>query len=80
MPSLIYSSWAILAYCFLTRFSLLIFSYYIPIFYQAAKHHSATQSGIDLIPFMLSLVLTLIIGGQIVGKTGYLYVPEVTNL
>jgi len=75
-PTLIFKSrsvWAILAYCFLTRFSFLLYSYYIPIFYQAVRHHSATKSGIDLIPFMLSLVLTVIAAGQIVGKTGYLW-------
>jgi hypothetical protein len=44
---------------------------YIPIFYQAVRHHSATKSGIDLLPFMLGLVVTVIISGQIVGKTGY---------
>ncbi|KAJ7911353.1 ABC transporter [Mycena leptocephala] len=65
------SIYAILAYCFLGRFSLLIFSYYIPIFYQAVRHHSATKSGIDLLPFMLGLVITIISSGQLVGKTGY---------
>ncbi|KAJ7717016.1 hypothetical protein B0H16DRAFT_1476368 [Mycena metata] len=55
----------------LTRFSMLIFSYYIPIFYQAVRARSATQSGIDLLPFMLGTVLTVIIPGQIVGRTGY---------
>ncbi|KAK7039735.1 major facilitator transporter-like protein [Favolaschia claudopus] len=65
--------WAILLYCMLTRFSLLLFSYYIPIFYQAARHRTATESGIDLVPLMLSLVLTLIIAGQFVGKTGHLW-------
>ncbi|KAJ7212655.1 ABC transporter [Mycena pura] len=63
--------WAIVFYCFLTRFSLLLFSYYIPIFYQAVRHHSATKSGIDLLPFMLGVVLTVIISGQIVGRAGY---------
>ncbi|KAF8198789.1 transporter [Mycena galopus ATCC 62051] len=73
-PTVIFKSrsiWAILAYCFLTRFSLLLFSYYIPIFYQAVRGHSATQSGIDLLPFMLSVVLSNIISGQLVGKFGY---------
>ncbi|KAF8198860.1 ABC transporter [Mycena galopus ATCC 62051] len=73
-PTAIFKSrsiWAILAYCFLTRFSLLLFSYYIPIFYQAVRGHSATQSGIDLLPFMLSVVLSNIISGQLVGKFGY---------
>ncbi|KAJ6534963.1 major facilitator superfamily domain-containing protein [Mycena capillaripes] len=65
------SMYAILLYSFLGRFSLLIFSYYIPIFYQAVRHHSATKSGIDLLPFMLAVVVTIISSGQIVGKTGY---------
>ncbi|KAJ6521127.1 major facilitator superfamily domain-containing protein [Mycena capillaripes] len=67
-PTAIFKSasvWAILAYSFLTRFSLLLFSYYIPIFYQAVRHHSATSSGIDLLPFMLGVVVTVISTGQI---------------
>ncbi|KAJ7339008.1 ABC transporter [Mycena albidolilacea] len=72
------SVWAILAYCVLARFSLLLFSYYIPIFYQAVRGRSATSSGIDLLPFMFSIVLTVIIGGQISGKTGHLWPLLVT--
>ncbi|KAJ7052196.1 ABC transporter [Mycena amicta] len=73
VPTAIFKSrsvYAIIGYAFLTRFSLLLFSYYIPIFYQAARHHSATKSGIDLLPFMLGTVLTVISSGQIVGRTG----------
>ncbi|KAJ6577047.1 transporter [Mycena vulgaris] len=73
-PTSIFNSrsvWAIVAYSFLTRFSLLLFSYYIPIFYQAVRHRTATESGIDLLPFMLGIVLTVITSGQIVGKSGY---------
>ncbi|KAJ7610298.1 ABC transporter [Mycena polygramma] len=65
------SVWAICAYSFLTRFSLLLFSYYIPIFYQAVRNHTATDSGIDLLPFMLGVVVTLISAGQLVAKFGY---------
>ncbi|KAJ7168875.1 ABC transporter [Mycena filopes] len=65
------SIYAILIYAFLTRFSLLLFSYYIPIYYQAARAHSATKSGIDLLPFMLSVVISVISSGQLVGKFGY---------
>ncbi|KAJ7802277.1 ABC transporter [Mycena olivaceomarginata] len=72
------SVWAILAYCVLARFSLLLFSYYIPIFYQAVRGRSATSSGIDLLPFMFSIVLTVIIGGQISAKTGHLWPLLVT--
>jgi hypothetical protein len=87
------SRYALICYSFLTRFSLLLFSYvgpihflpainshltadnfcsqYIPIFYQAVKHHSATASGINLLPFMLGTVLSVISAGQIVGRIGY---------
>ncbi|KAJ7867670.1 ABC transporter [Mycena olivaceomarginata] len=65
------SVWAILAYSFLTRFSLFLFSYYIPIFYQAVRQQSATKSGIALLPFMLGLVITIISSAQIVGRFGY---------
>ncbi|KAJ6622510.1 major facilitator superfamily domain-containing protein, partial [Mycena sp. CBHHK59/15] len=73
-PTAIFKSpsiYAIIAYSFLTRFSLLLFSYYVPIFYQAVRHRSATSSGIDLLPFMLGVVITVIASGQIVGKFGY---------
>ncbi|KAJ6626347.1 major facilitator superfamily domain-containing protein, partial [Mycena sp. CBHHK59/15] len=70
-PTTIFKSrsiWAILAYCFLARFSLLLFSYYIPIFYQAVQHHSVTNPGIDLLPFMLGVVLTVVSSGQMIGR------------
>ncbi|KAJ7116890.1 ABC transporter [Mycena epipterygia] len=73
-PTVIFKSrsiYAIVAYCFLTRFSLLLFTYYLPIFYQAVRHHSATSSGIDILPFALGVTLTLITAGQIVGRFGY---------
>ncbi|KAF7360634.1 Major facilitator transporter-like protein [Mycena venus] len=60
------SIYAILLYAFLGRFSMLIFSYYTPIFFQAVRHHSATKSGLDLLPFMLSVVVSIIGSGQIV--------------
>jgi MFS family permease len=63
--------YAILAYGFLIRFCFLLFSYYIPILYQAVRHQSATESGINLLPFMLGLVITVMSAGQIVGKFGY---------
>ncbi|KAJ7194181.1 ABC transporter [Mycena pura] len=78
MPTSIFHSksiCAIVVYCFLTRFSLLLFSYeppqYIPIFYQAVRHHSATKSGIDILPFMLGFVLTIVTCAQLVTKMGY---------
>ncbi|KAJ7082360.1 ABC transporter [Mycena belliarum] len=73
-PTTIFKSlsiWAILLFSFLTRFSLLLYSYYIPLFYQAVRHHTATASGIDLLPFMLGCVVVIIAVGQVVGRFGY---------
>lgn len=43
---------------------------YIPIFYQVTRQASATDSGINLLPFMLAVVLSVIICGQLVGRIG----------
>ncbi|KAJ6549778.1 transporter [Mycena capillaripes] len=37
----------------------------------AVRHHSATKSGLDLLPFMLGSVLAVISTGQIAGRLGY---------
>ncbi|KAK7013189.1 major facilitator transporter-like protein, partial [Favolaschia claudopus] len=65
------SAWAIIAYSFLTRFSLLLYSYYIPIFYQAVRHHSATKSAVDLLPFMLGAVIATVVCGYLASSVGY---------
>jgi EmrB/QacA subfamily drug resistance transporter len=43
---------------------------YIPLFAQAVLGRSATNSGIILMPMVLSIVLTSVITGQLVSKTG----------
>jgi len=65
------SIYAVVAYCFTTRFALLLFTYYIPIYYQAGRGDSATKSAVLLLPLMLSVVISVIVSGQIVGRTGY---------
>jgi MFS family permease len=45
-------------------------TYYLPFFYQA-KGRTASQSGIDIIPFMLSAILASFISGGIVNGTGH---------
>lgn len=67
------SIYAILAYAFLSRFASLIFSYYIPILYQIARHHSAIKSGVDLLPYLLAFIVTITVAGVLVSKTGYYY-------
>jgi hypothetical protein len=64
------SIWGILAAAFFTRCSLLIFTYYIPILYQAVRHHNATKSGVDILAFMLSVVFSVIISGRLVAAFG----------
>jgi hypothetical protein len=64
------SIWGILAAAFFTRCSLLIFTYYVPIYYQAVRHHNATKSGVDILAFMLSVVFSVIISGRLVAAFG----------
>lgn len=73
------SVYAIIMYCFLTRFSMLLFSYYIPIFYQAVRHKSATSSGVSLLPFLLGCVVSVILAGQIAGKIGRYWIFLVSS-
>ncbi|KAI1644025.1 MFS transporter [Daldinia loculata] len=54
--------------------ALFIFSYYLPIWFQAVKGVSATQSGIDNLPSILGLVVFSIIGGGLATVLG-LYTP-----
>ncbi|KAJ7168993.1 major facilitator superfamily domain-containing protein [Mycena filopes] len=65
------SIYAIQVYGFFNQFTLVLFSYYLPVLYQAARGHSATHSGIDILPFMLGLIICTVLVGQLVGKTGY---------
>ncbi|KAF7378123.1 Major facilitator transporter-like protein [Mycena sanguinolenta] len=67
------SIYAIMLYGFLNRFTQLIFAYYLPILYQVVRHHSATRSGIDILPMLISSIVLLIGSGILVGKFGYYY-------
>ncbi|KAH6892599.1 MFS multidrug transporter [Thelonectria olida] len=53
---------------------MMMFVYYLPIWFQAIKGVSAVDSGIHLLPMLLSLVLASIITGQLVSRIGY-YTP-----
>ncbi|KAJ7624719.1 major facilitator superfamily domain-containing protein [Roridomyces roridus] len=67
------SVYAIILYAFLTRFTLLLFAYYIPIFYQAVRHRTATNSAVHLLPFLFGAILSAIASGQIASMTGYYF-------
>ncbi|CUA68868.1 Putative HC-toxin efflux carrier TOXA [Bipolaris zeicola] [Rhizoctonia solani] len=56
---------------FLAYLQLLTLTYYLPLNFQSVKGHSATQSGIDLLPIVLSNVTITLVGSIIVKKTGY---------
>ncbi|CAG7852099.1 SubName: Full=Probable DHA14-like major facilitator ABC transporter {ECO:0000313/EMBL:CCA75809.1} [Serendipita indica DSM 11827] len=55
-----------------SRIAFLGANYYLPFFYQA-KGRSASQSGVDILPFMLSLILASIVGSGFVKRTGHYY-------
>jgi len=42
----------------------------LPAFYQIVRGRTAEQSGVDIIPLLLSFILTTAIGGGVVRKTG----------
>ncbi|GBE78995.1 Efflux pump roqT [Sparassis crispa] len=44
-------------------------TYYLPLWYQA-QGHSATKSGVDILPFMLSVIIASIASGAIIKMTG----------
>jgi EmrB/QacA subfamily drug resistance transporter len=54
---------------FFVMLNLLLGAYYLPLYYQA-KGHSATRSGIDILPFMLSIVLGAAFSGGVINFTG----------
>ncbi|KAM0790108.1 hypothetical protein ACM66B_005435 [Microbotryomycetes sp. NB124-2] len=66
---------AIVFYSFTIRFCMLIYIYYLPIFYQVTRAASATRSSIDIIAFMVSVVASVIISGQVVGRVLYRFWP-----
>lgn len=60
---------------FVSPGAMMVIIYFLPIWFQAIKGVSAVQSGIDILPLVLSLVVSSIIAGILTQKTGY-YVPQ----
>ena len=52
----------------------MLLTYFLPTWFQAIKGVSAFESGIHMIPMVLSLVGTMILNGQVTSRIGY-YVP-----
>ncbi|KDQ12822.1 hypothetical protein BOTBODRAFT_189074 [Botryobasidium botryosum FD-172 SS1] len=73
LPLHLFNSMTVVGCCicaFFTRMAFFMAIYYLPLYFQAVKGHSALKSGIDLIPLVLALVFTSAIGGMLVSKTG----------
>lgn len=58
---------------FMLMMSMLGGTYQLPLFYQATRNHSAQQSGIDIIPFMIIVCMGIFVSGGFVTKTGRYY-------
>ncbi|KAJ7719163.1 ABC transporter [Mycena olivaceomarginata] len=46
---------------------------YLPILYQVVRRHSATKSGIDILPMLVAGIVLLLISGLLVSKFGYYF-------
>ncbi|EEB89971.1 hypothetical protein MPER_11882 [Moniliophthora perniciosa FA553] len=55
---------------FISYLVLMIATYYLPLWYQA-RGHSATRSGLDILPYLIALVLAGAVSGGVVTKTGH---------
>ncbi|KAH0421732.1 major facilitator superfamily transporter [Colletotrichum camelliae] len=79
VPLRIMSQRTMIASCWtiLLLFSLLFIDvYYIPIWLQAVKNHSAYKSGIDLLASSASMSVATIVSGILTSQIGY-YVPQI---
>lgn len=56
---------------FFAMFILLTGTYYLPTFFEATRFHSAQQSGIDILPFMLGVVVCSGLAGSLISYWGY---------
>jgi MFS family permease len=65
---------AVCAYVFFFGAGIFLMMYYLPLYLQAVKGSSPTRSGIQVLPLMLSSVLTSILAGAYVTFAGY-YTP-----
>jgi hypothetical protein len=58
---------------FFVMLAMLLGAYYLPVYFQVAKGHSATRSGIDILPFMLSIVVAAGCSGGVINATGHFW-------
>ncbi|CAG8951101.1 hypothetical protein HYFRA_00006499 [Hymenoscyphus fraxineus] len=53
---------------------MMVYSYYLPIYFQAVKGTSPLASGVDILPLILSQMVAVVLSGGLVKKMGY-YLP-----
>jgi len=53
---------------------------FLPLYFQVVEGASATASGYRLLPFLFGLILTSIVSGQIVSRTGRYKLPVLTGI
>ncbi|KAB8203107.1 major facilitator superfamily domain-containing protein [Aspergillus parasiticus] len=66
--------WGAALFSFCLNASFIIFTYYLPMWFQSIKGVTATKSGIMNLPMVLAVVIFSIISGGLVGALGY-YTP-----
>ncbi|PIG69201.1 MFS toxin efflux pump [Aspergillus arachidicola] len=66
--------WGAALFSFCINASFIIFTYYLPMWFQSIKGVTATKSGIMNLPMVLAVVIFSIISGGLVGALGY-YTP-----
>ena len=66
--------------CFMLMFGAAFFTliFYLPLYFQSVKNVSATKSGIDILPLLLSTVLSSIVAGGLITVFGY-YTPFIIS-
>ncbi|KAG8888313.1 hypothetical protein FRB98_007971 [Tulasnella sp. 332] len=55
---------------FFLQIGFAILIYYLPLYYQSSGTHSATQSGADILTYLIVAVVVSMIAGAIIGRTG----------
>lgn len=71
---------ATIASSFFLSGAVLVYTYYLPYWFQTIKNVSALESGVDTIPYVASSFVAAILGAIVVNKTGYLNIPLLLGL
>jgi hypothetical protein len=63
--------WACCLFIVTFNGAFLLLMYYLPIYFQSVKGHSATKSGLDLLPILLGVVVFSILSGGLITTFGF---------